>query len=164
MTINPEDFKSIDRKIGEIFGILSPIPDQLSLIFDKLNREHQERLESDASIRSDLRSLSEKTEQLKECSVIVESLKNKLHDIKRTFSIQDNGNSNWANDVELSLESIGCEINTIKTQINTIKTEVDVLEGDKTKTNSIVKYIIDKIVTIVVTLLIAYVSFKFGLS
>lgn len=56
--------RELGEKIGQVLATLESIPIQLTLIFDKLEREYRERLASESQITSDIRSLREGLERL----------------------------------------------------------------------------------------------------
>lgn len=60
------DKNSLVGQIGQILGVLRPIPGQLTTLFDKVETEGRERLDADGKIRSDLRSAREELARLKE--------------------------------------------------------------------------------------------------
>jgi len=173
MALNPEEFSSLERKIGEIVGLLTPIPGQINTIFAKLDEEKEVRSDNDAKIKSDLRSVKEQADRseaqlnalqqktgnircsdhaksLEEMRVELANFANLSRDIIRLFNVNSEGRSRWVDDTER-------DVGDLKTKVENLR------EGKKTL-KDFAKKILDKVVTIAVTLLIAWLALKFGLK
>lgn len=192
-----EDIRSLERKIGEVVGVLSPIPNQLGRLFERLDTESQERLSGDANVKSDVRSITQSVEQLTKslqslqtevsnlklsvgavkCAEHTETINNmnktlddikfkvkdlarllelrdgnspvteSVADLKRIFKLED-GDSKWANSVNEALENLEDQMENIN-------------KGGKSLWN-FTKYIGGHIITIIITLIIAYLLVTLG--
>ena len=199
MTTGMEDLRSLERKIGEIVGIISPLPNQLNQLFERLDKESRDRLSGDASIVSDIRSITQAVSQLSKnfqffqneilnmkttigsvrckehnttisnISINLDDIKQKITDVVRILELRDGksnliecvtdlkrifklkqGDSDWVVDMDKA--------------IKTLQNNFESISDNKKSITSVFKYIGGQILTIFITLLIAYLMIRFGLK
>jgi len=168
---------SINQKIGEIAGMLRPIPDQLSTLFDKVDAEKEHRSAADSKISSDLRSTSEEVarlgksvaeicrgmedmrcvenkRRLDQISALLDTLSATVKDLTRLLDFLD-GRSKLLDDLK-------AEIHGLREKIKATDDGIAPLLRQEKRAWAVLKCLGDRILTVGVTLLIAYLLYRFG--
>lgn len=183
MSERTEEFNSLDRKIGELVGLFSSIPDQINLIFEKLDKEKENRTEQDQALLLELRSAAEELKRILErvseletrtkeirCDEHLKAIDKLKKDVSVTASVAKdlirileikNGRSKWVDEIDKSIKG---NYQDLSQKIGRLKTKVEELSKTRKDIKTIFKWIGEKVATIAITLLIAWLALKFGVK
>lgn len=199
MSVNNEDLRSLERKIGEIVGIISPIPNQLGRLFEKLDKETQDRMSIDSDITSNYKSIGQTITQLsstlqnaqndinnikssvgnircEEHTVtivninnILDEIKLKVSDLVRLLEVRDGKSTitESVNDLKriMKLKQGDSDwVDNVNDSIETLQEQVKSIINNKKSITSVIKYVCAHIISIIITLMIAYLMLYFGLK
>jgi len=172
-----KDFASIERSIGELVGMLSPIPDQLNTLFQKIDIEKDERTKEDRKVALEMQSIRDNVERLsrnikdieermrdmrcqehmktlENVEKILADLRSTIRDIVRLLRLAD-GRSEWVDGVEEKHREIDAAIVALERKIAPLINTNKTIWG-------VFKNVGDRMLTIAIALLIAYLVYRFG--
>lgn len=196
-TSGQEDIRALERKIGEVVGVLSPIPNQLGRLFERLDKESQERLSGDANIKSDVRSITQSIEQLtsslkalqdevsnlkklfggvkciehtetiNNMNKTFDEIKSKVKDLTRLLELRE-GNSavtEAVSDLRRIFKLVGGDskwVSSVNESLENLESQMEGINKSGKSLWNVIKYIGGHIITIIITLIIAYLLVELG--
>jgi predicted nucleic acid-binding Zn-ribbon protein len=180
------EIKSIDRRIGEIAGMISPIPDQLSNLFQKIDVEKDQRTAIDSEIKSDLRSIKEAYDRLlenvkainrktAEIDMVISRIKcddcsEKINIIERRMSPilesvkEMNRILSILNGESRRLDSLDHELSILREDVDKLSKIVEGITNKERTIYDTIKWIGVKIVELLISVGTVYLLLKLGLK
>lgn len=165
----PDSTTNVEEKMGRILGILDPIPGHIANLFSRIEEEARDRMAGDAELKSDVRSLTELTDRLDKVAqelrkgigqswvdtsgnfrALEEKMTNlitTLKDLVRILEVRD-GNSVLVKEIRSRLDKLEIQVSSLKSTENTLWRGL--------------KNIALQVLTVLITLFVAYLIFRFG--